>query len=389
MNKLIPIKGQVQPYQWGGLDFLPSLLNYDNKSRQPQAEYWLGVHPAAPAQAELNAGKIPLSDVLTEQKCQLQFLLKILDVRQMLSIQVHPTKTEAEEGFARENELGIALSAKNRNYKDDNHKPELMVAVSEFWLLHGFRRGNDAAEQLASKPYLQPLLQKLQDSGLRAAFEFALDCDNPTIMQVNDALVADMAQRVAVEDKSQIEFWIQRWLAQNPGALNGLLTLYFMNLVRVEPGQALYQPAGLLHAYLEGQNVELMADSDNVLRAGLTPKHIDVAELLKVCMIAPSDPADYLVKPKLIENKAKRFPTPFEEFELSELHSAEAASMNWHSQGVEIVVCLAGSADIENGQQMLTVKKGDALAILPGAAIKLNFTAPGTQLYKAVNLCVD
>lgn len=384
MNKLIAIEGQVQPYLWGGLDYLPALLQYDNKDRQPQAEYWLGVHPAAPAQT-LDNGQ-PLAIRLSEHGCQLAFLLKILDVRQMLSIQVHPSKAEAEAGFARENDLGIALTAKNRNYKDTNHKPELMVALSEFWLLHGFMANAKIAERLASKAYLLPLLERLQTQGLRAAFELALDGDNPLIARINQSLLADMSQAPTLSDKTNIDFWIQRWLAQNPGVVNGLLTLYFMNLVKAEAGQALYQPAGLLHAYLEGQNVELMADSDNVLRAGLTPKHIDVKELLNVCMVKPSDPQDYIIEPEQVASGEQRFPTPFEQFELRMLNGDNKTRFTWHSSGVEIILCLSGSAELQEAEQRLSIHQGQALAVLPGAEVTLVTTSPDTQLYKAINL---
>lgn len=385
MTKVIPIRGQVQAYQWGGFHYLPSLLQYNNDD-QPQAEYWLGVHPAAPAVAFAENAEKPLADLLAEHHCRLNFLLKILDVRDMLSIQVHPTKAQAEAGFARENQQGIALTAKNRNYKDANHKPELMVALSEFWLLHGFKEEPAIAASLANHDYLQPLLETLNTQGLRCAFELALDGENSIVASINKRLQADFADRPPLTDKHCIEFWIQRWLSKNPNVLNGLLTLFFLNLVKVDPGEALYQPSGLLHAYLEGQNVELMANSDNVLRAGLTPKHIDVPELLTICTIEPSNPQNYLIKPQILSDQERRFPTPFDEFELSELQSQDAGVVTWHARATEIIICIDGKADITSGGRVWGLDRGDALLILPGADVTLTFGEQDTQLYKAKNL---
>lgn len=386
MNTLMPISGRVQAYQWGGFDYLPQLLQYTNTEQQPQAEYWLGVHPAAPAQVQTPTGDKAMADVLEDHNCKLDFLFKILDVREMLSIQVHPTREQAAQGFYRENEQGIAANAKNRNYKDINHKPELMVALSEFWLLHGFKTEAEIATSLASKNYLAPMLERLNQNGLRAAFELALDSDNPVIKEVNRNLQLDFNGKDAVVDKNHIEFWIQRWLDTNPQSVKGLLTLYFLNLVKLAPGDALYQPAGLLHAYLEGQNVELMANSDNVLRAGLTPKHIDVAELLKIGNITSTAPKDYLIQPQRLPNGERRFPTPFEEFELSELHSARSERVCWRSSTVEILMCLRGEAKVSNGTQQQRLRHGQTLLILPDADIKVEFCAPQSQLYKAKNL---
>lgn len=386
MNTLMPIKGRVQAYQWGGFDYLPQLLQYPNADHLPQAEYWLGVHPAAPSSAQTPAGEKALAEVLDAHHCKLDFLFKILDVRQMLSIQVHPSREQAQQGFARENADGVELTAKSRNYKDSNHKPELMVALSEFWLLHGFKSEAEIAAGLASKDYLAPFLERLNHGGLRAAFELALENDNPVVEQINRQLQADFSSSAIYKDKNQIEYWVQHWLKTNPGAVHGVLTLYFLNLVKLAPGEALYQPAGLLHAYLEGQNVELMANSDNVLRAGLTPKHIDVAELLQVCDITPSSPEDFLIQPQLLPNGERRFPTPFEEFELSELHSARGDQVRWRSYTVEILICLQGEATVSHGAQQQRLVRGQTLLILPNTEVELVFTATQTQLYKAKNL---
>lgn len=386
MNPLLKLRGKVQAYAWGGTAFLPDLLGYGHAGGEPQAEYWLGTHPSAPAQVVDGDAHQPLDQYLRQHQLpELQFLLKILDVRDMLSIQTHPTREQAQAGFARENQLGIALSAANRNYKDTSDKPELMVALSEFWLLHGFRRESQILVDLARLPALQPLQQKLTGEGLAAAFAFALDAGNPQVQTMQQELAAELTAAARLTDKNSVGFWLQRWLDGHPQSLNGLLTPYFLNLVQLQSGEAIYQPAGLLHAYLEGQNVELMANSDNVLRAGLTPKHIDAPELLRICSPTPTRPADYRIRPLYTPTGEQRFVTPFQEFELSELNSDRSRGQSWQSAAPEIVFCYSGAAHLQAAGVEQTLQRGEACLVVPGAQVQARFLVPGTQLYKARN----
>lgn len=381
----IRIKGQIQAYQWGGRAFLPALLGVANEDALPQAEYWLGAHPSA--RAVTLSERIPIDELLAARGAPpLQFLLKILDVNDMLSIQAHPTKAQAQEGFARENALGIALDAKHRNYKDTSDKPELMVALSEFWLLHGFRQPEEIAELLAAHQCLAPLGNCLQRRGLAEAFAFALDFAAVEVQSMQHALALDLRAPAATFAKDTPEFWMQRWLHNNPQVENGILTLFFLNLLKLDPGMAMYQPAGLLHAYLEGQNVELMANSDNVLRAGLTPKHIDVSELLRTCSIAPSRPRDFVIDPQKLAGET-RFVTPFTAFELAEISAATGKSVAWTVNAPEIVFCYQGSANLQIGNgEDLEIKQGDSLLLLPSTTAELHAGSGGIQCFKARNL---
>lgn len=383
---MVRIKGQVQAYQWGGQDFIPELLGTINENLQPQAEYWLGAHPSA--RALTLADRIPIDDLLSTRGAPpLQFLLKILDVNDMLSIQAHPNKSQAKEGFARENALGIALDAKYRNYKDASDKPELMLALSEFWLLHGFRQAEEIAELLARHDCLAPLVECIQTHGLADAFAFALDFAAKEVQAMQHALAGNLYETKISFAKDTPEFWVQRWLQNNPHVKNGILTLFFLNLVKLEPGMAVYQPAGLLHAYLEGQNVELMANSDNVLRAGLTPKHIDVSELLRTCTIAPSHPQDFVINPQMLANGEIRFITPFTDFELAELSPAPGGNTTWRSTTPEILFCYEGSATLSTGgSHRLDLKRGESLLLLPGAEVAMHAGTSGARCFKARNL---
>lgn len=386
MNKLIKLHGKVQAYAWGGTEFLPRLLGYHHTSGEPQAEYWLGTHPNAPAQVLDDNTALPLDQYLQHhQQPELQFLLKILDVRDMLSIQAHPTREQAEVGFARENQLGISLSAGNRNYKDASDKPELMVALSEFWLLHGFRRETQILLDLARQPALAPLQQTLQERGLSAAFALALDTGNSQVQNLQQQLADELLATPPLTDKNTTAFWLQRWVNRHPQTLNGLLTPWFFNLVQLQPGEAIYQPAGLLHAYLEGQNVELMANSDNVLRAGLTPKHIDTQELLRICDLRPTRVEDYRIRPIFTPGGEQRFVTPFPDFELSEFSGERSRELSWRCAASEILFCYRGRVELEAEGVALAMRQGDACLVVPGAQVRAVLQSLETRVYKARN----
>ena len=295
-RKFVKINGVVQHYVWGGTDFIPSLLNIENKEAKPFAEYWLGAHPNHPS--PIHNSKQNLHSAIEQNKMEmlgatvaaqfnsLPFLLKILDVAQMLSIQVHPSKESAAKGFENENEKDISLTAPHRNYKDQNHKPEALVALSDFWLLHGFKNENQIRLLLYNISEFNFLLPLFETGGYKSLYQKVMTMPQ---QHVNDMLQPIINRIVPLYKlnklkKSSEDFWAARaavHFCKNEIIDRGIFSIYFFNLLHLKKGQAIYQPEGLPHAYLEGKNVEVMANSDNVLRAGLTNKHIDVAELMK------------------------------------------------------------------------------------------------------------
>ncbi len=387
MTSFTKIEGKVQNYGWGGHHFIAELTGTSNPGKAPVAEYWLGAHPSSPSMVLRDGRPVyNLPEFLQAQAAgEMNFLFKILDVREMLSIQVHPSKIQARHGFERENAAGIPLDAKHRNYKDRSDKPEMMVALSPFWLLHGLKSQEEIQRSLGGKPYLEPLLTCLTRFGVVAAFQMALNHFNPSVQAMHKALVTDFQKPHPNLEKLQIEFWIHRWISGNPGTVNGILTLFFMNLLKLEPGQAIYQPPGLLHAYLEGQNVELMANSDNVLRAGLTTKHIDVPELLAISNLEPTDPRKYLLKSETDRQFIKTFRAPIREFELSELGAEQHQRYEWQTHSVEVLFCVRGGAEISSrsGQRDLIIK-GQAVLILPGESIVLKCDSDA-HFFRAIN----
>ena len=297
IKRMSLLKGKIQNYAWGGTQYIPELLGLE-VSEKPCAEYWLGAHVNAPSILKTSEGDKPLDEYLNlnltkvlgtkiaEKFGRLPFLFKVLDVNDMLSIQVHPSKKEAEKGFKFENEQGIPLAAKNRNYKDDNHKPEIMVALSEFWLLHGFLPKEKLVQVLKTIPEFNHLLSVFEEKGYFGLYKQVMEQTTEESNKILQPLVDRLLPlyKAGKLDRINPGYWAAKAVdsAEDTTILDkGIYSIYFFNMVMANKGEAVFQDAGIPHAYLEGQNMELMANSDNVLRGGLTPKHVDVPELLK------------------------------------------------------------------------------------------------------------
>lgn len=396
LQRIYPLKGKVQHYSWGGYKFIPQLLDKQNDDRQPFAEYWLGAHPNHPAELQQEGAAIPLHQFIQQNRLAalgeevahkfggLPYLLKILDVRQMLSIQVHPSKASAEVGFAHENAYGIPLNASNRNYKDENHKPELMVALSDFWLLHGFKPADALREVLGAVPDFDFLLEEFEKTGYQGLYEKVMNMDQ---QQVNEVLGLEVSRVLPLYEngellQSQEEFWVARaaeTFCKNGQFDRGIFSIYLFNLVHLKKGEGIYQPAQMPHAYLEGQNVEIMANSDNVLRAGLTDKHIDVPELMKHVRFEETVPV--ILGSHARQQEEIQFSVPTPEFELYQ-YFLENESRQLQSYSAEIILVLNGSIQLIEDEQILELKKGEAAFVLAGTEYTLQETEPA-EVYRA------
>jgi mannose-6-phosphate isomerase len=380
-QKVYGLKGVVQHYSWGGYDFLPALLNLSADERKPWAEYWLGAHPNCPADAEGQK----LDELLRKQSASLPFLLKVLDVRQMLSIQVHPDKASAKKGFDAENAAGVPLKAPHRNYKDDNHKPELMVALGEFHLLHGFKPEAELKKILSEVPELDYLLPLFEAGGYREVYGEVMCCGQE---KVDSVLTPLMERIVPLYEKGELpkdseHFWAAR-AAQLycPDCIydRGIFSVYLFNLLRLSAGEGVFQPAGMPHAYLEGQNIEIMANSDNVLRAGLTDKHIDIEELMKHIRFEPTIP-------QVLKGEAgkdhRRFAPPVEEFELVQYEWKEGAEAEISTRTKEIWLLVRGSIGFEAEGKRQELHKGGAVYVREEAELKIRAESPSV-LFRAL-----
>jgi mannose-6-phosphate isomerase len=264
----VEITNEPRDYAWGSMTLIPELLGVAPTGR-PQAELWLGTHPASPARLVGRDGD--LRDVVGE----LPFLLKILAAGSPLSLQVHPTTAQAEEGFARENAAGIPIDAPDRNYKDPHAKPEMLYALSdEFRALCGFRPVAETRAVLdAGRPGLLPELQT--DADIRPVFEWLLS-GHPDVGPAVETV------SVVARDAAGDSWRTVRRLAQAYPGDPGIAVSLLLHSIVLRRGEALYLTAGSIHSYQEGLGIEVMGPSDNVLRGGLTPKHIDVPELMSV-----------------------------------------------------------------------------------------------------------
>ncbi|MEL6834281.1 MAG: mannose-6-phosphate isomerase, class I [Bacteroidota bacterium] len=372
------LKGCVQHYAWGGTHFLPDLLGLANPQAEPWAEYWLGIHPKGRALVQLPTGEMDLQLFLEQHPQILQkdaassfdslpFLLKILDVNSMLSIQLHPTRERAQVGFAREEALGIPRLAPNRSYKDQNHKPEVMVALTDFWLLHGFRSPAAIQQTLEHFPAWHDLLGILQREGVAALYKAVMQAPQQEVDDWLAPLYKELKERNDLQE-SEPAYWA--WKAFQQYARDGhfdrgIFSIYWFNLIRLSPGEGIFQAAGLPHAYLRGVNVELMANSDNVLRGGLTPKHIDVPELLDNICTEVVQPA--VLKGVTIAEGIEEYPVPVPDFRLLKIQIAPAQEMDIRQARAAIHILLAGQIEVEG----VTYKTGEAFLLAAGAGAKI------------------
>jgi mannose-6-phosphate isomerase len=302
----------------------------------------------------------------------------------MLSIQVHPSKKHAELEFAAENKKGIPVNAPQRNYKDDNHKPELMLALSEFWLLHGFKPEEEMMRILATVPELKFLQPVFSMEGYKGLYQEVMEMPQQEVNKVLQPLLDRILPLYKEQElrKQEEDFWAARAaLTYNEGGNidRGIFSIYFFNLVNVHQGEAVFQDAGLPHAYLEGQNVEIMANSDNVLRGGLTPKHVDVPELLKHIRFEATHP--HIIRENNTPGHIVVYKTPAPDFELSKISLQAGERVTIQSHSVEIFLVLEGKVQVEDAGGFPRLV-GDAFIAFDKA--KLNLRADrDAVLYRA------
>lgn len=395
-DKIFILKGQVQHYAWGGYSFIPNWLGVDNAALEPYAEYWMGAHATASSLLCTKNGELSLHNLIAdqpkefigekvyEQFGELPYLFKILDVKEMLSIQVHPTKENAQIGFDEEEAAGILVSASNRNYKDKNHKPEVMIALSEFWLLHGFLPQEKLQQVLTETAEFAALQSVFDSEGYKGLYQHVMEMPQADV----NNLLLPLVQR-ELEKKQRNELTKQQpgwWVAKLFTDINeiknidrGVFSIYFFNIVQAEKGEAVFQSAGIPHAYLEGQNVELMANSDNVLRGGLTPKHVDTNELLKHIHFEGIVPRK--LKGDAVDEHEKKFACPVPDFGIAELTLNTHAKHIAHTHSLEIWVIMEGALQLQ-GTNFLEAKKGQAVAILPNEKFEVTATE-NSLIYKA------
>ncbi|MEA5155265.1 mannose-6-phosphate isomerase, class I [Raineyella sp.] len=362
------LRGSDKNYAWGTSDRIPTLLG-EAPTAKPFAEYWLGAHPAGPATVDgIGLDEVIAADPSVLGECsraefgdRLPFLMKLLSAARALSLQVHPTAEQARAGFQLENEAGIALGDPTRTYKDDWPKPEIMVALEPFEALYGFREPRRSAEILRALggPAAARLADRLADRAvdLVAIMRTLLADGDP-------ALVAELTSAAPAASTSPAEMAEGPGTADDPVAMEdpevaqardtaallgqeypgdpGIVVALLMNRLRLEPLEALFVPAGVMHAYLSGTGVEVMASSDNVLRGGLTPKHIDLDGLTEVVDPRPSAPVRVTLES--IGDGVGRYVTPAPHFALWRIDAAPGARLLPVTDSPRIFLTVRGGA---------------------------------------------
>ncbi len=379
MNGIYLLKNSVQEYDWGSQTAIAELLGNPQPSPVPQAELWMGAHPKAPSLVIAPDGDIPLNDFIAGDpekvlgtatarrfENRLPYLFKVLAAAKPLSIQAHPDLEQARQGFERENKKGIDIKAPERNYRDANHKPECICALTDYWALNGFRESGDIARRMQTlcPGTLQEVIDRtlLPDGtdDLRRFFEALMTLKAGSCRRVVSEALENLHR---LPGKDETAPWMKSLQDEYPYDI-GVLSPSFLNLVCLQPGQAMFLPAGQLHAYLEGVGIELMANSDNVLRGGLTPKHVDVAELMRVLNFKVT-PLEILL-PEPVSVTEQVFRTAADEFELSVIDTKNSwPHTNQRRDAAQILLCTTGRGTVSRQAESgtISVRKGSCLLV--------------------------
>ena len=373
------LRNSIQHYAWGSKTFIPELLGKSSPAEKPCAELWMGAHTRAPSLVLAPDGNLSLSELIRQdpegmlgsrETGRLPFLFKVLAAAHPLSIQAHPSLDQAREGYEKENAAGVVPDAFNRNYKDPNHKPELICALTPFDALSGFRDLNEIAGFLSYLKIDQemPGVAKFLSNPDANTFQlFFRELLNLSENQSSEFLVhlfhcVNQAERRSEEEELTFG-WTIKLLNSYPDDI-GAFAPILLNTVRLQPGEALYMKAGILHAYLNGAGIEIMANSDNVLRGGLTAKHVDIPELLKA-LIFTGSPAR-IIRPETTDRIEFIYSTPAQEFQLSRIDLNNSDLFNSGVRtGAEIILSTNGFAQIVRGGEdhKLAIKKGESIFI--------------------------
>ncbi|MFB2828974.1 mannose-6-phosphate isomerase, class I [Aeromonas jandaei] len=379
------MQNPIQGYDWGSHDSLTTLFGIANPEGKPQAELWMGAHPNGCSDVVVAGQTQKLSALISRAPAavlgeatlarfgSLPFLFKVLCAEKALSIQVHPSKAQAEAGFAKEEAAGIDIKASNRNYKDPNHKPELVFALTPYQAMNGFRAipAILALFERVNLPVIADLTAALaasqNEAGLQHFFHQLLVLEGA---RKEEALAGLLTYAAAHQDEETFAL-ITSLATQYPGDV-GLFSPLLLNVVTLKPGQAMFLDACTPHAYVRGTGLEIMANSDNVLRAGLTPKYIDVAELLD-CTRCLAKPDDQILLAPHVEGAVQHFEVPVPDFTFSVYPAGEHQLT---TASAEILFAIDATVTLKRGDETLRLEKGQS-AFIPAATGSYQLLAEG------------
>ncbi|ELO1773979.1 mannose-6-phosphate isomerase, class I [Vibrio fluvialis] len=392
---LFKLENTIQNYVWGSKTAMQELFGVENSKQDAQAELWMGAHPNGCSKVEWNGKKVLLSALINSDKegvlspktalsfGELPYLFKVLAADNALSIQVHPSKEAAEIGFAREDHLGIDRNDPKRNYRDPNHKPELVYALTHYQAMNGFRNFSDIVSLFSrltaqiSISQVHALLTQFENdmtsSGLEAFFVGILSLSGKDKMEALDGLLTFAYENVEMGTLGDEYALILELSKTYPGDI-GLFAPLILNVLTLQPGEAMYLDARTPHAYLKGVGLEVMANSDNVLRAGLTPKHIDVEELAS-CTLFEEKPKDKLLLPPSLDGNKQSYSIPIPDFEFDCFLKADNEQIQ--VQSAEIVFAIDSDVEVSHqSEESLVLKKGES-AFIPAYAKTYTLSSKG------------
>lgn len=395
MKRIGLLKNIVKEYSWGSYTAIPKLFGKRPPYDKPHAEVWIGAHISASSMVKTGSKWEALKDLIDKypdeilgKECakkyggQLPFLFKIIAAKEPLSIQAHPNLLQAVKGLKRENSLGIPLDSSGRNYRDNNHKPECLCAITGFEALCGFRGVSETVLLLKKacpgtlKKQISELKNNTDPSGLKSFFTSVMTMDNDR----KKSVVSEAFQNTGIfADENPAFKWVSVIAGKYPSDIGAIAPL-FLNYVYLEPGQAMFIQTGQLHAYLEGVALELMADSDNVVRGGLTPKHVDVQELLNIVKFKQLKTG--IILPEKYRNE-NIYRTSAGEFVLSAINVTNSETYTSpEKRSVEIILCIEGRAVIVGSEDdKFDMAKGKTV-IIPASVKKYSISGKAI-LYKA------
>ncbi|WP_411063134.1 mannose-6-phosphate isomerase, class I [Vibrio rotiferianus] len=386
------LNNPVKNFPWGSRTAIRDYFGIDNSNLEHQAEVWMGAHPSASSSISQAGVDVFLCDVIAsnpdywlgketnENFSSLPFLMKVLAAEDPLSIQVHPSKKAAELGFAKENEQGIPLDAENRNYKDANHKPELVYALTPYLAMNGFREFEqivanfDVIELPVLEDLFLPFKQDPNPLTLAEFFAATLALEGELKVLAISQLLNSLQKINKDHFLNQASLLISR-LYHIYSEDAGLFAPLFLNIIELQPGEAMFLYAETPHSYIHGLGVEVMANSDNVLRAGLTSKHIDISELVKNTKFEPISFKNLIMKPFRNQIDRDVYPVPINDFKFDILTPRNTMLITTSSP--EILLCLSDQVTLHAGMESRMLYKGESV-VLPASLDKYSILGEGS-----------
>ncbi len=388
---IYPIIGKIfsSPYNWGGTKLIPDTLGFTPEPGVPYAEYWIGAHKRSPSPVNLGDHTQTLEEMIADQPekilgsqvakkfdRQLPFLFKLSQPKKMLSVQVHPNKKQAEVGFVEEEKTGIPATELRRTYKDPNSKTEMALAISDFWLLHGLRTEKEILEILHATKEFAPLIPVFGTGDYKRLYKHVLL--DMTDQEVNDMLSPLVKRILPLYEEEELErtspdYWAAKGVKDfdmHEGAYDrGIFSMYFLNIVHLKPGQALFQNAGVLHAFLHGSIVEILQNSDNIARAGMTNKNIDIDGIMQFMIFEAH-------APQILDGRRVGdgvfYDVPADEYLVSIISPQDGKPYRQTSYSAEILMGLKGNATITSNGKELPLGKGKSVIVFAETSYEIN-----------------